>query len=400
MINKNKISTAKYIKRLYDWLAHINRCFVSGAFVIEDNRGELYELLKLNSNSFPGLTHKAFKKDRFKYAEGNIRGYQRDKRIVNTKEEAIDVFGSDVKCNENDCDPEIGTMFCLKCKKDGIVQINEEGDKIQECKGIVKFYQFILDKKDKRNKDKIWNKKKFVYLKLEKFLTTSLKEYKKHLDEKVERSKQESQGSERKISPTRREDCKKNSKDGKECNTSSCCKKSKWENDKFLAKWLGCCNERQCQKILKTQKQYNEEYRVGDEFFIPQDVNDSILSNDISEQLKSSCSNEKTTDKYRNEVKKVECESILYEHDCLDEGCFWNKKCMKHKKDLLEQLEEFREKVCSNQKDSKMCKSINYCDLKDKSFTSSKKVCVKKQYGGKIKKVNKRSKKRSKINKK
>ena len=69
-------------------------------------------------------------------------------------------------------------------------------------------------------------------------------------------------------------------------------------------------------------------------------------------------------------------------------------------KDLLEQLEEFREKVCSNQKDSKMCKSINYCDLKDKSFTSSKKVCVKKQYGGKIKKVNKRSKKRSKINKK
>ena len=156
----------------------------------------------------------------------------------------------------------------------------------------------------------------------------------------------------------------------------------------------------QCKKILKTQKQYNEEYRVGDEFFIPQGINDSILNNDISEQLKDSCSNTEVIGKQSKQLQKINCDLIKHEHDCLEEGCTWDKKCMKEKVDFSKQLEKFKSNICKLQKNKKSCSSLNYCDLKSTSLLSSKKVCVKKQYGGKIKKVNKRSKKRSKINKK
>ena len=153
---------------------------------------------------------------------------------------------------------------------------------MQECKGIVKFYQFVLNKEHSRNTNSEWNKKKFVYLKLEQFLTIDLNETREHWNEKKIRTKSEKKGVERKIKPVRREDCIQ------DCNDKpACCDSSKWENDVFLGQWLECCTEDQCKNILKTPKQYNDEYRVGDEFFIPQEINDSIYSNSIKDKLRN-----------------------------------------------------------------------------------------------------------------
>ena len=261
---------AEYISNLYKWLSLTNNCFVSGAFVIEDNDEKLYDLLKTKESAFFGLTHGVFKKGRFKYNDG-ITGMQHDRYILSKDEKSNEIFNT----TDNECSRECnslaenGKIFCLQCKNmDGTVQKNREGKSLQECKGIIKFYQFKLDPDNKDNTDKEWKGKKFVYLKLEKFRTIKPKEIAKHWKEKRLRTKAEKEGNERKVQPIRREDC------------SKCSGKTIYEHDTGIGKWYGCCNVDECKSVIDTTNEWNENYRVGDEFFISE-----IISNKFMEKV-------------------------------------------------------------------------------------------------------------------
>ena len=73
---KHKVTIQQYILNLYKFLKEIDRCFITGAFAIEDPHQRLWRLLRKTNkkevSKFIGFTNTAFKK----------RGHQYDRYIL------------------------------------------------------------------------------------------------------------------------------------------------------------------------------------------------------------------------------------------------------------------------------------------------------------------------------
>ena len=168
LINKigKQPTIEQYINELYLFITYINRGFIKGAFVIEDNNKKIIKMLnkhKLHNKtrfflcrkiaSFPAFTH-----EKFINPSQFLISSQKDRYISNSKEKNIP-------------DPNIDDiLFTID---------HESGKVISEVKRIIKFYDFQIEKQS------------YVYIKLEEYRTIDCGESKKHWDKKKQRTKRE-----------------------------------------------------------------------------------------------------------------------------------------------------------------------------------------------------------------
>lgn len=244
---KEKITIYEYILNLYKFIKNINRCFTSGAFVIEDPTQRLWRMLrftdKKNVSKFIGLSHTAFKS----------RGHQYDRYILSIDD--IKIRQNNSKYKDSSCKclkeyPNQYQMVCIDCNKK-----SKQGKPIKQCKGIIKFYKFR------------YNGIVHVYLKLERWRTILINEQVKHWKQYKEKKKQQHEGIKRSEGDDRSEDC------GLKCIENY---KKDYHDKKGIP--LQICVDKNKETLCKYVKDWNN--RKGDELFIPDFINEALI-NDI-----------------------------------------------------------------------------------------------------------------------
>ena len=214
---KNAIyKLAKYIQLLYQYLNGIELCFTAGSFIIEDNNEELLDIL-LQSSTI------------------DLRGASSHEGFKPVKIEKV-VNGINFTC-ERVCETNIVGYF----NKDAIKILCKKLE-LEELKDVenIKWYQFI------------YNQKKFMFFKLEIKKTLDIGHASTAISHHILHKPIQS------IFPTRREDC---------MHAKAGCDSKKSDSYVFNVDEIVINHNKQ----IKLIENYGE--RLGDEFFIPQELN-------------------------------------------------------------------------------------------------------------------------------
>jgi hypothetical protein len=211
----------RYVEILYKYLNAIEMCFVAGSFVIEDKDEEMLDILILSSSlCLRGAS-----------SHTSLNPKQFDKTIDNIRYVCKNVSETHIEGNVT------GNLIQILCSH----MKNVEGDVIEDTRNIknIKWYKFLNGEN-----------KNFIFFKLEKTITCSVA----HCFDAIDHY---NGNPEQTIYPSRREDCKTKCQNG---------------NPDFKKNVNGLIiNGNLKPEIIET---YN---RVGDEFFIPQELNDYFL---------------------------------------------------------------------------------------------------------------------------
>lgn len=224
VLNENKLNIINYFKNIYKFLGE-KYCFISGAFVIEDNLENLLNLLKSVHNHSLKILGLTF-------------AYTHNKYNKNNMETLNEIHIDDKKYD-----------FVVKCK---CLNSSEE-NLVERIIRNIKWYKFTQ------------NQNKYIYVKLEDYPTFSL-EHKKQAKQRY------GIGKEATCLLTRREDCDKDEgkSSGEGCRYN---KKISTEINKPFETPEKIIIDDSIYTITETYK------RQGDEVFIPQVLNDYLMKN-------------------------------------------------------------------------------------------------------------------------
>lgn len=225
--DEEKIKIINYFKLLYKFLGD-KHCFTFGSFVIEDEKLQLYNLLK-----------KAFDLKLPKWQESHTK----------FKKEEEEMYEIHFPFNKRNLSDESNFIISCICDNDEI-----EERKIQN----LKFYKFNE------------NGNNFVYIKLEYYATTSPKHWLNAANRYIRGKENKS------CKLVRREDCKKNDSCIKKDNPNPLLTNNSTDDDEY--KKLTTYENITIDDIICDITDKHK--RVGDEFFVPQCINEYFFKDE------------------------------------------------------------------------------------------------------------------------
>ena len=233
--DENKMNIKKYIEFLYNYLGE-KFCFTSGAFVIHDKNANLYHLLKTGVSY--NLTYHNKDKTHNKL---KIRSRTKHDEESHNVDDAMyeNWMCTNNKCCKNKEDEEDELTFLMKCN------CPDKDKNSSRPARNVKWYQFLGT-----------DNEKYIFMKLESWPTPHIQHTKEAIMTYVFRKPNKS------CVKSRREDC------GKHCSIKKDSNKIKeYQFDAFTIDG-------------SSPAPIEEKYgRIGDEMFIPEEINEFILTN-------------------------------------------------------------------------------------------------------------------------